>query len=395
MSSPVAGVADDVLRIAVLGPMAFVSGENQWAGAVLARDEINGEGGISIHGKRLKIELIRVDTNEMLSVLDATSAMERAITRDKADVLVGGFRSEAVLAMQEIAMDHRKLFLGCGASDAKLGAKVEESYERYKYWFRNCTLSSAALTQTLYRVLDDIGARIHRNLNKERLRVAIVAEKATWTEAVTRSALVTLPKMKMDVVGVWRPSPFAADLTPELAAIDRAGIDLVLTALSGPVGVVLARQMGERHMKPIAFGINVEAQKDEFWQATAGKGNYATTLDTYAEVELTPATIPFVRAFKARFGKMPTYTAATYDVIKGLRAAIEKAATTDADKIVATIEKMTFVASGGIGEYDRAHDLVWGIGKSTGIAVQWQGGKRVPFWPPGVKGMQQFQLPSR
>ncbi len=33
-------------------------------------------------------------------------------------------------------------------------------------------------------------------------------------------------------------------------------------------------------MKAIAFGINVEAQKDEFWQATAGKGNYVSTLET-------------------------------------------------------------------------------------------------------------------
>jgi branched-chain amino acid transport system substrate-binding protein len=57
--------------------------------------------------------------------------MERAITRDKADFVIGGFRSEAVLAMQEVAMDNKKLFLGVGAADAKLGANVEKDYERY------------------------------------------------------------------------------------------------------------------------------------------------------------------------------------------------------------------------------------------------------------------------
>src|SRR5512147_3311273 len=104
LAAPVA-MAQDTLRIGVLGPMAFVQGEHHWAGAELARDEINGAGGISVGGKKLKIELIRVDTNEIQSVPDATNAVERAITRDKADVLIGGFRSEAVLAMQEVAMD--------------------------------------------------------------------------------------------------------------------------------------------------------------------------------------------------------------------------------------------------------------------------------------------------
>ncbi|UCE30874.1 MAG: ABC transporter substrate-binding protein, partial [Burkholderiales bacterium] len=125
--------AQDTVKIAILGPMAFVQGENHWAGAEMARDEINQGGGINVGGKMMQVELVRVDTNEMQSVPDATNAMERAITREKADFLVGGFRSEAVLAMQEIAMDYKKLFLGAGAAHSKLGINVEQDYDRYKY----------------------------------------------------------------------------------------------------------------------------------------------------------------------------------------------------------------------------------------------------------------------
>ena len=116
-----AALAQGTLKIAVVGPMAFVQGEHHWAGAELARDEINAAGGISVGKKKLKIDLVKIDSNEMQSVPDATNAMERAVTREKADFVIGGFRSEAVLAMQEIAMDNKKLFLGCGAGDAKLG----------------------------------------------------------------------------------------------------------------------------------------------------------------------------------------------------------------------------------------------------------------------------------
>jgi branched-chain amino acid transport system substrate-binding protein len=387
-----AALAEDSIKIAVVGPMAFPQGENHWAGAEMASDEINKEGGISVGGKKRKIELVKIDSNELQSVPDATNAMDRAVTREKADFVIGGFRSEAVLAMQEVAMDSKKIFLGCGAADAKLGANVEKNYDRYKYWFRVAPLNSPGLGRTLFAVLGSIAGQIRADLKKERPKVAILAEKVMWTEAIVKAAQATLPKMNMEVVGLWQPSPIATDVTAELAAIDRAGADMVFTALSGPVGIVVGRQMSERKMKAVAFGINVEAQKDGFWQATAGKANHVATLDTYAEVEMTPSTEGFVKAFKKRFHESPTYNAGTYDAIGLLKVAIEKAGTLDADKLVPVIEKEKYVGTGAILEFDKAHDPIWGLGKDTGIAVQWQDGKKVPFWPPSIKGMQKFKL---
>src|SRR5947209_6808832 len=333
----------------------------------MSHDDINKAGGINVGVRRMQFELIRADTNEIQSVPDATNAMERAITREKADFVVGGFRSEAVLAMQEVAMDYKKIFLGCGAADAKLGANVEKSYDRYKYWFRVAPLNSPGLGKTLFAVLGTIAGQIRSDAKKDTPKVAILAEKVMWTEAIVKAAQANLPKMKMEVVGVWQPSPVATDVTAELAAIDRAGADMVFTVLSGPVGIVVGRQMGERKSHAVAFGINVEAQKDGFWEATAGKGNYVATLDTYSEVEMTPKMIPFVKAFKDRFHKSPTYNAGTYDAIGLLKIAIEKAGTIDADKLVPILEKANYVGTGAILEFDKMHDPIWGIGKDTGI----------------------------
>jgi len=383
------------IKIAILGPMAFVQGENHWAGAEMARDEINKAGGISVGGRKRMIELVRADTNEIQSVPDATNAIERVITRDKVDYLIGGFRSEAVLAMQEVAMDYKKIFLGAGAADARLGENVEKNYDRYKYWFRVTPTKAPDLFRTLMAVLNDIGQQVRTSLKTETPKVAIVAEKAVWTEPIVKGVQATLPKMKMEIVGTWQPSAIATDVTAELAAIERSGADIVFTLLSGPVGISLGRQMGERSMKAVAFGINVEGQKDEFWQAAAGKANYVSTLDTFAEVETTPKTVPFVRAFKQRYGKAPTYNAATYDAIMILKAAIERAGSMDADKLVPVIEKMEHVGAAGTDTWDKRHDLVWAVGKTTGIAVQWQDGKKVPFWPPQIKGMQPYKMPAR
>ena len=383
------------IKIAILGPMSFVQGENHWAGAEMARDEINKAGGVSVGGKRMQIELIRADTNEMTSVPDATNAVERVITRDKADFLIGGFRSEAVLAMQEVAMDYKKIFLGAGAAHSKLGANVEANYDRYKYWFRYTPTKDVDLARTLFAVMGSIGQQIRTELKTDTPKVALLAEKAVWTEGLIAAAQKNLPGMKMEVVGLWQPSATATDVTAELSAIDRAGAQIVFTMLSGPVGISVGRQMGERNMRAVAWGINVEGQKDEFWKAAAGKAQFVSTLDTYAEVEMTPKTIPFVRAFRERFKKAPTYNAATYDAIMILKSAIEQAGTLDADKLVPVIEKLEHVGTAGIDTWDKRHDLVWAVGKTAGIAVQWQDGKKVPFWPPQVKGMQPFKMPKQ
>jgi len=390
-----AALAQNTIKIAILGPMAFVQGEHHWNGAEMARDEINKAGGINVGGKRMQIELVRADTNEIQSVPDATNAVERVITRDKVDFLIGGFRSEAVLAMQEVAMDYKKLFLGVGAAHSKLGANVEANYARYKYWFRVSPTKDVDLARTLFAVMNTIGEQIRKDLKTDTPKVALLAEKAVWTEGLVAAAQKNLPALKMEVVGLWQPSAVATDVTAELSAIDRAGAHIVFTILSGPVGISVGRQMGERNMKAVAWGINVEGQKEEFWQAAAGKAQYVSTLDTYAEVEYTPKTIPFVRAYRERFKKMPTYTAATYDAIMILRSAIEKEGTTNADRIVDYIEKNEHVGSGSVATFDKRHDLVWAVGKTSGIAVQWQDGKKVPFWPPNVKGMQPFKMPAR
>ena len=389
------GAQAQTIKIAILGPMSFVQGENHWAGAEMARDEINKAGGVSVGGKRMQIELIRADTNEMTSVPDATNAVERVITRDKADFLIGGFRSEAVLAMQEVAMDYKKIFLGAGAAHSKLGANVEANYERYKYWFRYTPTKDVDLGRTLFAVMGSIGQQIRSELKTDAPKVALLAEKAVWTEGLIAAAQKNLPGMKMEVVGLWQPSATATDVTAELSAIDRSGAQIVFTMLSGPVGIVVGRQMGERNMKAVAWGINVEGQKDEFWKAAAGKAQFVSTLDTYAEVEMTPKTIPFVQAFKKRYNKAPTYNAATYDAIMFLKANIEQVGSLDADKLVAAMEKAEHVGTGSIVTFDKRHDLVWAVGKTAGIAVQWQDGKKVPFWPPNVKGMQPFKLPAR
>ena len=198
--------AVEPIKIGVLGPMSFTQGEGHWNGASMAADEINKAGGIKVGAQARPIELVKVDTNEFLSVPDATNAIEMAISRYNVDFLVGGFRTEAVMVMQDIAMDAKKIFIGCGAAHPELCTKVTKDYDRYKYWFRLTPINSKFLGKVDFILLGTVGAIMKKTLGIEKIKVAIVAEKAAWADPIVGIAQKLLPaKMGMEVVGVWRP----------------------------------------------------------------------------------------------------------------------------------------------------------------------------------------------
>jgi branched-chain amino acid transport system substrate-binding protein len=387
----------DTIKIGVIGPMQFVQGKGHWAGATMAADEINGAGGVDVGGKKMKIELVKADSNEFLNVTDATNAMELLVTRDNVDFIVGGFRSEAVLAMQDIAMDAGKIFIGCGAAHPELCLRVAKDYDTYKYFFRGTPFNSKYLVRTCFIQMATVGAILKKTLGLEKVKVAIVAEKAMWVDPMIEAAEGFIPKMGMEVAGVWRPSPVATDVMAELSAIQRSGAQMIFTIFSSSVGIPFARQAGELKIPAAQVGINVEAQKEGFWEATQGMGNYVMTLNTYCPgVEYNELTKPFMDKYMKLYGEPPTYTADTYSAIRyAIVPAIEKTGTLDADKLVAFMETDEHLVPSGKVGYEKdeqgrpLHDLKWGPGYLTSLGVQWQDGKQIGVWPNKWKASEQ------
>ena len=377
------------IKIGVIGPMKFVQGIGHWNGATMAAEELNAKGGIQVGAKKMKIQLIQADSNEFLNVTDATNAMERLVTKDKVDFLVGGFRTEAVLPMQDIAMENKKIFIGVGAAHDELCLRVGKNYNTYKYWFRGSPFNSSFLGRTSFIHLATVGAILKQTLNIPKIKVAVVAEKAVWTEPMIKAAEGAIPKMGMEIVGVWRPSPVATDVTAELSAIQSSEAHIIFTIFSSSVGIPFARQAGELKIPAVQVGINVEAQKDGFWPATQKMGNYVATMDTYIRgVEYNELTKPFVDTYVKRFGETPAYTADTYTaIVYALAPAIEQAGTLDADKIVSILENRVYKVPGGTVAYLKdaegrpLHELKWGPGALTSLGVQWQDGEIKGFWP--------------
>jgi len=377
------------IKIGVIGPMKFVQGIGHWNGAVLAAEQINVRGGVKVGDKMMQIELVQADSNEFINVTDATNAMERLITQDRVNFVVGGFRSEAVLPMQDIACEHKVIFIGCGAAHPQLCSRLVDNYDLYKYFFRGTPFNSTYLVRTAFVHLDYVAGILKKELKIPKIKVAVVAEKAMWADPMVKTCEAVIPQKGMVLAGTWRPSATATDVSAELSAIQRSGAHVLFTIFSSSVGIPFARQAGELKIPAVQVGINVEGQKDSFMQATQGKGDYVMTSNTYCQgVESNELTKAFVDAYVKKFGETPTYTSDTYSAIMyGLVPSIEEAGTLKSDKVVSILENRVYKTTSGTVKYMKdpdgkpLHDLTWGPGYLTGIATQWQNGKLVGVWP--------------
>ena len=394
-------VEENVIKVGIIGPMTFPEGEHHWMGATLGAKAVNDGGGIKIGDKTYTIQLIKADSNEVISPTDAATAMEKLITVDKAQFVYGGFRTEAVYPMQDVAMDYKTIFWDYGAATTGLCKKVADDYNRYKYFFKGTPFNDYYLVQNVFMVTKMVQAELKKQLGLTNVRVAIIAEKLAWTEGMIRLAQAQLPVMGMEVVGTWQPSDTATDVNAALTAIAAKKPHIIFCIFSGPVGITFAKQAGELQIPACMLGIFVEAQKSSFMEATAGKGLYITTLNTFTkEIVYNDKTQPFVTAFIKEYNTVPLYTAATYDGMVNLKTLLEKEQSLDPEVLIPAIENTEFIGVAAVKEalYKPGescpkcpHDLVYGPGYATGICSQWQSTDPINgpkcVWPQDYEGM--------
>jgi branched-chain amino acid transport system substrate-binding protein len=212
------------------------------------------------------------------------------------------------------------------------------------------------------------------------------------------------PKMGMEVVGVWRPSAMASDVSAELAAIKGAGAHILFKATAGTMGIALGKQWGELQIPAALVGGDAVAMVKSYYEATGGYGKYNTVMAGIGPAEITPKTMPFWNAYVKKFNEFPSYDSSTYDALYILKGAVERAGTIDADAIIPEMEKTDYQGAFGRityypNDHQWPHDVRFGPGYDTWVVIQWLGPeKSVVVWPYGwnnitFKGSQKYTLP--
>lgn len=387
------GYAKSHINFGIIGPMKFNLGQEMWNGAVLAADKINADGAVRVGKESMQIRLIKIDSNEFLNITSPTNAIEMLFFRNKVDFVVGGFRSEAVLSMQEVAMDYKKIFISVGSASPELTRRVAQNYGRYKYYFRGGTFGNDDLGKACFLQLSYVADIIKEKTNTKRLKVAVVAERSRWVDELITAAEKKLPSMGLELAGIFRPSSVAMDLRSEIRAIAKTKAPIIMTWFSSDVGTTFVQQAMDFKLPAIILGIN-GALQSESRQKTFKEADYVITVSSFAPgVEMSSQTKPFVEGYMQRFSHVPGFTAGgTYTAIAcTLVPAIRKAGTLDADTLVKAIENSKYETPNGIHAYTRDafgrpnHDIKFGADYVLPLGIQWQNGKIKAVWPKNYK----------
>ena len=379
-------VEENLIKIAVVGPMTDLQGQNHWDGASMAAEEINDAGGVDIGGTMYDVELVKVETKEATEGEggDTGSANLLAIL-DDVTFCVGGFRTEVVTVYREKAMDAQKLFMNCGAATGALQFTTVTDYDRYKYWFKSTPYNETFLVKSLLKMAATLGngvfkatlvgydALLDPNYKVSlavgnKLRVEILMEEAEWCAGMVTAANYYLPLIGFNVTGTTKVSPTASDINAELSAIKAKYPHIIFTAFSGSVGAVYSIAKNSLGIPALTLGINVPGQQFSHWANTGGACKGEIMLDTFPiGVNVTDGTEDWVDAFVARFDRYPVYTAATYDSIKAVCKAIDETNSLDSDVLVAWLEDFDNAYTEGVGTPTTAYYPMPEIELSPGV----------------------------
>jgi len=400
-SIPAAAQVPKEVRIGVAAPMKAEQGENIWRGASFGAEEINKGGGVNIKGVKVPVKVVKIDTNELASVSDAVLAVEGAV--NDVDFYVGMSRSESALAMQDVLMKYKKIVVDCGAIHPELTMRVARDYNKYKYFFKG-TVNSIATGQVLIAHLEDVAKAVREQLGIPKPKVAVLVDKLQWTDPIVKMVETKAPELGLELVGVWRPSATASDVSAELTAIKGAGAQILFKATAGTMGIALGKQWGELQIPAALIGGDAVGSVKSYWEATGGYGKYNTVMAGIGPAKITEKTMPFWNAYVKKFNEFPGYDSSTYDALYILKAAIERAGTINSDAVVSEMEKTDYEgAYGRIVYYPKdhqfPHDVRFGPGYATWIVAQWLGPEKLTVvWPfdwQGIRyaGSEKYQLP--
>jgi len=252
--------------------------------------------------------------------------------------------------------------------------------------------------------------------------VAFLAEDLEWTVYPRAVVQQFIGGLHYTYVGTATCSDTATDLSTQMNELKAMNPTIIFPFLSGPVGITYGKAQADSALQvpAITVGINVESQDPNYWgKCTGDAGNNGAdgqiTLMTWApNIRQTAKTGPFLDAWAAAHptSSLPIYTAATYDIIKGLVVALQATVTINTtsdtpvfeyDDLIEWYEdpgNIQVTTSGKAGYYTLAsqplvtagvpcyaHDLMFGPAMmATGLGVEWQDdgtgkGKLVGVWP--------------
>jgi branched-chain amino acid transport system substrate-binding protein len=371
------GVPDDLNR----------SGEHTKNGALLAAKEINQAGGIEINASQYYVGISAENTDEQNYNLDLTKAVtatEELLDNDP-HFIIGGSRTEALLAYLEIIMDHEIPFIGTGSDTDNLCKKVLNDYDRYKYFYRGMPINETSKFKELLVFILTLQAVLSSPvyLNETVNKIAIIREDLPWTDqwSVWLNSYLPVYTPSLTIVDeiVFPITALMSDFAFYISQIQASGAQILIPLISGVGGILMDLAYNDLKPKFLIAGLNKLAEKGSYWYDSFGMCEFEIVMQNTFRANKTTLTIPFWDAYVNEYGIEPYYTGVgAYDAVRLITHAVNITKSFNPDVIVSALENVNetnpFKGASGNFAFTHSHDLVEGWPYNHYLFCQWQMG---------------------
>jgi branched-chain amino acid transport system substrate-binding protein len=393
--------AAEPIIIGVPTSLGFLEGKESHKAVQMAVSEINASGGVKVGSEKRPFKVVATDLRDAAAgvpVPEALLGLEKLILEKKpAAIVVGPFRSEALLAGMDIFAKYKMPMLGTLAMTPGSEAKIKKEPEKYKYVFRvslNVIYWAKLLGGTMATLKKEFG------FNK----VYIMNQDVLWARG-TANAMKNrfFLKTGWEVIGHDQYPTGFSDFSSALMKAKAKGAGVLFTCFDMPESGVLVKQWKSIKVPGLIAGFISPMAGEVAWQTFDGKigglMNAVFELGNIPSEKYAPAK-NFYNKYKNTFGKgiqSGHAPAPSYESVYVLKEAIERAGTLEPDAIVAELEKTDRQGVMGRIRFDEGHQVVYGTNPAeTAVACffQWSNdGKRNIVFPASVAEADIFLPP--
>jgi branched-chain amino acid transport system substrate-binding protein len=366
--------ADDVIRfgapLPLTGPLA-PEGIKQQQGYDLWAEQANKAGGISVGGKKYKVEIVYADYQS--NTPRAVQTTEQMITQDKINFLFGAFGSGAAKAASSVSEKYKVPTIAAAASSSQV-------YDQgYKYLFGTFTPNDT-LTTPLTEIIKTKAPEVKT--------IAILARNDLFPLAIAQEMEKSAKANGFEVVYFEKYAINTLDHSATLSQMKSLNPQWIF--ITGYINdlLLVRKQMVDQEMKaPVVTMLAGPAYQDFIESAGQSAENITSAswwhpAEQYDGKDIFGATANFTKLFRDKYKSDPDYGQASAALCGALfQMAIEHAGSLDRDKVrdeLAKLDVVTFfgpVKFGPTGQINSLEPPVFQI----------QGAKPIVLFPQAIK----------
>lgn len=366
--------AEDVIRfgapLPITGALAPEAVKQQ-QGYDLWAEQANKAGGISVGGKKYKVQIVYTDYQS--NTPRAVQATEQMISQDSVNFMFGAFGSGAAKAASTVSEKYKVPTLAATASSSQV-------YDQgYKYLFGTFTPNDT-LTTPLTKI---IKAKV-----PDVKKVAILARNDLFPLAIAQEMEKSAKAAGYEVVYSEKYAIGTLDHSAALSQIKSLGPQWIFVTGYTNDLLLVRKQMIDQQMKAPVVTMIAGPAYQEFIDALGPAAENVSSAawwhpaEQYDGKDIFGTTANFVKLFKAKYNSEPDYGQASAALCGALfQIAIEKAGTLDRDKVrdeLAKLDVVTFFGPVKFGANGQINSL-------DPPVFQIQGDKPVVLFPQAIQ----------